>query len=260
MSNISPLGLRHIHEIKFYETLESTNDEALRLIKEEQKSGTVIFAHEQTKGRGRLGRSWSMVNGDLAFSLLLVGAFRNDSLSFLPLTAALAVLDALLGLGIKAALKWPNDIVVLGSKVHKGYLSNYEKIGGILVENLFLSKATASVIGMGINFKHKKALKVQVPHAAFLNEIDANIDAITLFNAILQKLDHAIEDFDKPGTKENILSRYQLFCATLGQQVRVNYGGKEICGLAHGLACDGGLLIMSDGKEYKIHAGDVIAG
>lgn len=127
------------------ETVGSTNDEAKRLAREGAVDGTILWALEQTAGRGRRGRFWSSPRGNLYASLILRPACGPDRAAQLGFVAALAIGDALqelvpeLG---KPACKWPNDVLVGGRKI-AGILLESEMDGG---ENVAFV-----VAGIGIN-------------------------------------------------------------------------------------------------------------
>lgn len=125
-------------------TITSTNDYAKKNYKK-LKHGTVIIADEQTTGRGRRNNKWFSPKGKgLYFSILFKKISCNAQL--LNIIPAYAVLETLYKLyGIKAHIKWPNDILIKG-----------KKIGGILVELKYIGKKLIyAVIGIGLNLKGK---------------------------------------------------------------------------------------------------------
>ena len=138
--------------IKWFDSLDSTNDEALRHISAYDNL-SVIAAWEQTAGRGQRGNSWSAAPGEnLTFSVVL--KYGPGALEPLPAASAfclskassLAVCDVLEAYGVKALIKWPNDI----------YVRN-RKICGMLIENsLSGDKLSTSVIGIGLNVNQKE--------------------------------------------------------------------------------------------------------
>lgn len=140
------------YHIKWFNCLDSTNDEALRHIGEYDNM-SVIAAREQTAGRGQRGNSWSAAAGEnLTFSLVLkYGPGLTPSLPVssafcLSKASSLAVCDVLDAYGINAAIKWPNDIYVRNSK-----------ICGMLIENsLSGDQLSTSVIGIGLNVNQKE--------------------------------------------------------------------------------------------------------
>lgn len=133
--------------IIWYETIDSTNNEALRHISELDNL-SVLAATEQTAGRGQRGNEWKSAAGDnLTFSIVLkFGAGAQPALAVrdqfrITLASTLAVHGFLADRGVQAKIKWPNDI----------YAGN-RKICGMLIENGIDSAFLKwSVIGIGIN-------------------------------------------------------------------------------------------------------------
>ncbi len=128
------------------ETVRSTNDTALELLKEKELTeGTVIWAHEQTAGKGQGVNHWESEPGrNLTFTLVLHPRFMKPEEQFLlNKCIALGVYDFVktrIGQG-KAFVKWPNDI-------YAGEL----KIGGILINNTISgSTFETTVAGIGLN-------------------------------------------------------------------------------------------------------------
>ena len=121
-------------EVCCFDVVESTNMEANRLAREGAPNGTVIVANAQTKGRGRLGRSWISPRGSgLYLSIILRPQCPPDWYPRLALIAGVGVASAIQETGVRPQLKWPNDILLAGRKV-----------GGILTEAAF----DASRIGL----------------------------------------------------------------------------------------------------------------
>ena len=131
--------------VKWLETAGSTNNE-LRMMAEGADNLTFLATESQTEGRGQHSNKWYSVPGDsLTFSYLLKpsGSLALKASESLLITCAtsLAVRDYLAGEGIKAAIKWPNDIWVDG-----------KKICGILIENSVVDGyVVQSIVGVGLN-------------------------------------------------------------------------------------------------------------
>src|SRR5512144_1769195 len=141
--------------IRYFDTIGSTNTEALAWATSGAKDLSLVIAEEQTAGRGRLDRKWYTPRGAaLAFSLILRPTAEEKP--FLTRTvglAALAIADALRTRGLVAQIKWPNDVLLDGCKV-----------AGILVESVWSGEEVdCVVIGVGIN-----VLKGAVPSADLL--------------------------------------------------------------------------------------------
>jgi BirA family biotin operon repressor/biotin-[acetyl-CoA-carboxylase] ligase len=136
--------------VVFFNTIGSTNDVAMKLAADAEE-GTVVVANEQTAGRGRYGRTWfSPPATGLYVSIVLrppaAGAEHDRVTSLLTLASGVALADAIDTVaGIRAEIKWPNDLIVRG-----------RKLAGILAERVSNAQrdsltATPVILGYGIN-------------------------------------------------------------------------------------------------------------
>lgn len=131
------------------ETVDSTNDYLLR---GEFESGTVVLAREQTKGKGRRGRTWISTTGDSLMFSALWKTKVTESIALLPLIVGYATIDALKTFlanqsGLTQSqndlkIKWPNDI----------YLGD-AKLGGCLIESVIQGEEQLFAIGIGLNWR-----------------------------------------------------------------------------------------------------------
>jgi len=125
-------------------TIDSTNNyAAAQLLTKSLSEGFVVVATSQNVGRGQGQNQWESESGkNLTFSIVLYPEFLEIRKQFeLSKIIALGLLDFLLSLGIKASVKWPNDIY-LGDK----------KVAGILIENSIRgSKISSAIVGIGLN-------------------------------------------------------------------------------------------------------------
>ena len=132
--------------MRIYETLDSTNKEAARLIATgEHLHGTGILAFEQSDGLGQYGRRWHSAPGlHLALTVILQPQeMKIEELAQLSMKISLAVVRALqeIAPAIKAQIKWPNDIYADG-----------KKLAGILIENSISgTRVQHCIIGIGMN-------------------------------------------------------------------------------------------------------------
>jgi BirA family biotin operon repressor/biotin-[acetyl-CoA-carboxylase] ligase len=129
--------------ILVFDSIDSTNAEALRAIERGQAAPFLVLAERQTAGRGRRGRKWaSPFAENIYYSLVLRIDGGMRQLEGLSLVVGLAVMQALRELGISGVgLKWPNDVLV-GQK----------KIAGILLELVGDPADVCHVVlGVGIN-------------------------------------------------------------------------------------------------------------
>lgn len=130
-----------VPDLRIFASVGSTNDVARALAEAGAPTGAVVLADEQTRGRGRRGRSWVSAPGH---SLLVSFVLRPDGpvTGVLPLRVGMAVGRAIEAeTGITPGIKWPNDLVLDGRKV-----------GGVLCESASAGGRTAFVIvGIGLN-------------------------------------------------------------------------------------------------------------
>ena len=126
-------------------SVDSTNNYTAKLVKETKISfGTVIMADFQTRGKGQRSSIWKSQKGlNLLISIYFDSSFLNsENIFFLSKAIALAIRECVEKIiGIKVSIKWPNDILINGSK-----------IAGVLIENQWKNeKLYSSIIGIGLN-------------------------------------------------------------------------------------------------------------
>lgn len=239
--------------VQHVEATGSTNGDLARLAARGGAHGTVLVADVQLAGRGRLGRTWVAPPGDaLLFSVLLrpdgVPVSRRGWIGGLLGLAAVGALAETTG--VRAALKWPNDVLVDGRKV-----------AGILAE----LAGDALVVGMGLN--------VTVPRAA-LPRPDATslllagapreaLDRDALLGAVLERLGPLVARWQAAGGDVDacgIRAEYLAGCATIGSRVAVHLpDGTRIAGTAVDVDPDGAVVIDTGaGVRRRFVAGDVI--
>jgi BirA family biotin operon repressor/biotin-[acetyl-CoA-carboxylase] ligase len=131
-------------EIIHFKRVDSTSNYIATLLKESKVvNGMVILADEQTEGRGQRGAKWQSTPGQ---NILCSFFIQHNELSTkhqqnITHFVSLAIINCLNHFGLKAKIKWPNDIVI-----------ENKKIAGILVENQFQGqKIKSSIIGIGLN-------------------------------------------------------------------------------------------------------------
>jgi BirA family biotin operon repressor/biotin-[acetyl-CoA-carboxylase] ligase len=234
------------HEVSCYPSLPSTNDVAKTRSQEGAKEGMVIVAEEQTAGRGRIKRRWLSPRGGIALSIILYPPL--DYLSSLIMVASLAVAGSIERVtGLKAQIKWPNDVLVNGKKVC-----------GILVESdVRGNKVDYAVIGIGINVNLKLSEFPQIaPMATSLSqELGRDVSRREIVRSLLteaERLYMALSEGDL------VFKQWRERLVTLGQEVQVSSAEATYKGIAESVARDGSLLLRQpDGNLLKIVAGDV---
>lgn len=238
-----------------YECLDSTNEEARRLAEGGASHGAVIWAKEQTAGRGRLQRQWESKPGNLYVSLLLSPKCELQEaaqLSFVSAISAAQALQPLLPHEGSFFCKWPND-VLLGDK----------KLGGILLEGFTTppleGKGKAKqwvVIGIGINVDHYPP-EALYP-ATCLKE--AGVELVSAKIVLIRFLEHFMANYDlwvKEGFAP-IRSEWLKHAYGIGRPVQVNTGSEILEGVFSGLDATGEMLVTANtGINHVINCGDV---
>jgi BirA family transcriptional regulator, biotin operon repressor / biotin---[acetyl-CoA-carboxylase] ligase len=233
-----------------HDALGSTNAEALALVRSGDAGPLWITARRQTAGRGRRGRNWVSEAGNLYATLLLSDpspAQRAPELSFV---AALAVHDALAqlapGFGGGLKLKWPNDVLVEGSKV-----------GGILVEGESTrDRSFAVAIGIGVNCRHHPANLPQP--AANLHALGVETTPEAVFLVLSRTMLERLQQWDEGRgfvlTRRDWLDR----AIGIGAPIRVRTAESDVEGIFAALDSAGHLILdASDGTSRVISGGDV---
>ncbi|MEM8617372.1 MAG: biotin--[acetyl-CoA-carboxylase] ligase [Pseudomonadota bacterium] len=233
--------------IHWYDTLDSTSEEAKRLARQGDLGPVWLAAHRQTAGRGRLGRHWVSPPGNLFTTCLFHEAGGLTAATRLPFAAALAVRDSCVAHapGASVALKWPNDVRVDGAK-----------LAGILVESGETSGNLWIALGIGINIATAPETPQQA--TASLHGLGASpaLTPVHILEDLKTRLERRIEEAREDFT--GLLRHWQTHAEGLGEQVTAGPVDARLTGIFEGLSEDGGLqLRLPDGKVETIRAGDV---
>ena len=231
--------------------IDSTNEEAKRHIdKGVVCHGSVIWARQQTAGKGRLGRVWESPNvGNVYFSMIIEPDYARASLpQYSPFMACVlvSVISWYFDNPSEVQYKWPNDILISGKKV-----------GGILLELYGAGKNQRLIIGIGINVETAPR-KTFFPATSMREEGITDANDLNIINRILSEYDVWWQFWHDKGfpllIKELKKSLYGV-----GKMVRVQFTpDKSIDGICRGID-DNGFLLLEDnqGQIKTYHAGDV---
>lgn len=232
------------------DSVNSTNDYLKKLGNEGCENGTVVAAREQTRGKGRLGRTWQSKKDDgIAFSVLLRPNVAPSEVSAITPLAGLAVCKAIREYTkLDCVIKWPNDIII-GRK----------KLVGILTEMSAEFDAVEYVItGIGINVDHTSfPEEIAFKATSLLLETGRHIDKNEFLACVLEHLEN---EFVKNNLEltPTALSEYTELCATVGRSVTFQRGTRRISGMAVGVSEHGELkVMMSDGTISLVNSGEV---
>jgi BirA family transcriptional regulator, biotin operon repressor / biotin---[acetyl-CoA-carboxylase] ligase len=227
--------------VERFEELASTNGYALAAARAGAADGLVVVADHQTAGRGRLDRRWEAPPGSSLLVSVLVRRPPADDAFALVMAAAVALAEAVEEVtGVKAGLKWPNDLVVAD-----------RKLAGLLAER----DGDALVVGSGCN-TNWDAFPAELADTATACNLEAghDVDRDALLDAYLVTFAGYL---DAP---EIVADAYRRGLVTLGRQVRVERTAQSpLVGEAVRVD-DAGALVVRDAEdiEHVILAGDVV--
>jgi len=238
-------------KIHYFEYLSSTMNLAMQLGMQGESNGALVLAESQTKGRGRLGRSWfSPKYKGIYLSLILRPPILPAVSPILTLLSAVSICEAVKKVtGLDSQIKWPNDVFI-----------NNKKLAGILTEmNAEVDKVNFVVIGIGLNVNNDK--KSLITQATSLKEqLGQSLSRVTLLQELLRRIEnnyHLLLEGDKGA--QAIIDKWRNFNLTLGHHVKVYYQNKHVEGSAVDIDKDGSLLIRkASGIIQKVSSGDVM--
>jgi BirA family transcriptional regulator, biotin operon repressor / biotin---[acetyl-CoA-carboxylase] ligase len=227
--------------------VDSTNEEAKRLIAAGEAGPLWIVAQRQMQGRGRLGRNWASIPGNLHASLVLAGFSEASLAPQLGFVAGVAALRAIGAPRERVALKWPNDLLLNGAK-----------LGGILLEGVSPAVGgVAAVIGIGVNCA---AAPQDLPYpAAALTALGAAApNAPMLFATLTDRICETLDLWAEGAGFARIREEWLAGAAGLGATVSVTLARGEIVeGRFETIDASGRLVLATPQGNRMIDAGDV---
>ena len=262
------MNRKYIHK----ELIDSTSSEIGRLALEGAPEGTIVTANKQTAGKGRRGRKWEAEAGtSLLFSLLLRPKLAPDAAPQITLLMAMAVTKAIRELtGLRAQIKWPNDVVV-----------NSKKVCGILTEMQVKNGAIDYVVvGTGVNvnqtsvptglensatsilLEKEKLLELEKTVSwtcdAKVSGAGMDFERDELLKRILDVFEEYYELFLQRQNLSEWVAEYNEWLVSLNKEVKVLDPKGEFTGISQGINEKGELLVaLPNGKVIAVYAGEV---
>ncbi len=224
-------------------SVDSTNNYAASLLAATNvPEGTVILAYEQTAGRGQRGAQWHTAAGqNLTFSLVVFPRFLSVSEQFmLSSITALAVAHTLEDAGLKALVKWPNDVY-----------SGRCKLAGILIENgVQGNRLSHSIIGVGINVN-----QLDFPEGIKAASLQSLTGRTFENEAVLRIFCRNFEKYYlllRAGQKDSIRQEYLDRLLNYGVEAAYIYQDKPLYAVITGVSPEGRLLLRTrEGQEIS---------
>lgn len=232
-------------KIIHFREIGSTMDVARELARKGAREGTMVIAETQSHGRGRLSREWLSPEGGIYFTLILRPKISPAYAPRINLMASVAVAKAIReSFGLKAELKWPNDVLIEGRKVC-GILAEMEaEIDAVNFVNL----------GVGINANFSIS-QFEGRATSLRDELRMEISRKELLSSIVTEINK------QQGLliRVDLLEQWKALSATLNKDVRIIAPGEEIIGRAIDIEADGALIVKDkDGSLRRAIAGDCI--
>lgn len=244
-------GRATLCNVRVYETVDSTNDVAKKLLIDDADHGTVIIARHQTGGRGRFDRKFfSPKDQGIYMSVILRSGCSSTEGALLTSAVAVSCCQAIGSLfNVDPCIKWANDILISG-----------RKICGILTEFVVPPGGNGiigAVIGLGVNFCGEVMdLPEEIRYSAGAIVPlcgDAGITQNQLAAEILNRLFEILD-----GHEIDFMREYREKSCVIGRDVVAVCAREELVGRAVAIGDDGSLQVrLPDGELRYLMAGEV---
>lgn len=251
IDNVDVLNENEINYDKliYLEEVDSTNEECKRRANKGCESGLFVVSDKQMSGKGRLGRAWlADKNVGLYMSMVLRPEIMPVEAPQITLIAGIVIKRIINRItGLKAEIKWPNDVIVNG-----------KKLVGILTEmSAEMEKVNYIVLGIGINVNMERFEGELINKATSLYmETGKRFKRSDIINEFLKEFKPCYELFCKKGF-EPFVEEYNESCVNVNKAVKTIGGRNEICGIAKGVNEKGELMILCGDKLVPVFAGEV---
>ncbi len=239
------------NEIVCLNEIDSTNEYIKKLARDGATSGLVCTAVYQTKGKGRLGRTWiSSQKDNISFSVLLRPNISPMKVSSITLVTSLAILKSIKQTtGLDAKIKWPNDILI-----------NNKKVCGILTEmSAQIDMVDFIVLGIGLNVNNEFFDdEIKGKATSLFAQSGKKINKVSFLQNMLFEIEKYTDEFIKSASLNSFLEEYKKNCITLGREVLVNNLNGNISGIAFDINESGSLIIkLKNNENVEITSGEV---
>jgi len=232
--------------------IDSTNAEAMRRAAIAGQRVLYVRADRQTAGRGRSGRAWQTLDGNLALSRLAPLTCPPAAVPQLSIVAAVAVHRAIsgclsdAGCNAQLRLKWPNDLLL-----------DRAKVAGILVEASTVGAVRLAVIGVGVNISEAPAIEGR--RTVALADMAPRIETPrTMAPLVARQLEEALAVWNDGAGFDAIRADWLQRTVPIGEPISLHRGTARVEGVFAGLAADGSLVLRDAGGRLQTYAyGDV---
>lgn len=230
------------------DSIDSTND-YLKKIGNDVQEGTVVISEEQTKGKGRLGRSWQSKSKEgIWMSIILKPEIVPYKAPFITLIAGAAIVKALNNLQVPAKIKWPNDIII-----------NNKKLSGILTElSAEIERVNYVVVGIGMNVKNLDFDEELEEKATSLYKENYYLSRVEVISNILCEFEKLYKGYIEKNDKEETLSICKEYSAILNKDIYIIKGDEKELVKCIDINKDGNLVVKDNNNNVQeILSGEV---
>jgi BirA family biotin operon repressor/biotin-[acetyl-CoA-carboxylase] ligase len=240
----------------------STNDDALAWAAAGAPEGAWVVAATQTAGRGRRGRAWASPPGaglyaSIVFRPASAAVGADPAMGLLTVMAGVAAVEAIANAtGVRAVLKWPNDVVV-----ESGGGAPARKLAGILAEGALAgTRLSAVVVGIGVNVRPTAYPPDVAARAVSLEELAGRgVDVDGVLVSLLAALRARREALSRPGGGAALLEAWRAWSpSAVGARIRWAQQGRICEGVTAGVDDAGALRVRTPAGETRLVAGEVV--
>jgi BirA family biotin operon repressor/biotin-[acetyl-CoA-carboxylase] ligase len=237
--------------LRSFERIDSTQDEAVRLAEAGAAEGTLVLALAQGAGRGRRGRIWVSPPGNLYCSLVLRPRCAVAEGAQMGFAASLAVAEAaaqVLPRGVSVACKWPNDVLIAGSKLAGILLHSRAVAGGAALDWL--------VLGIGVNLVSHPP-ETEYPATSLAAAGAPGVTPASFLPILAERLLAWYDVWRAPAGFAALRDAWLARAYGLGGPIRVRLPSAEIEGRFAGLDADGRLVLDTQAGRQHIAAAEI---
>lgn len=230
-------------QVLVFESTDSTNDVAWRYARQADHDGLAVFAEQQRRGRGRLGRTWHAPSHAAILCSVLLSSSEQPAPAVLTLLVALAAAQAVEAVcPVQARIKWPNDLYI-----------DHRKVAGTLVESRRFGDRTCHVLGIGINCSQRPDdFPPELGDKAIsLFQITGEpVDRLQLAQLLLRRLDALLGEARQDGPEPLHLAWRQR-CDDIGRRLTLRCDNRDFTGYVVDVDPLQGLLLQLDVGTLK---------
>ncbi len=238
--------------IRAFDEVESTNTLASEWINEGAPHGAVVVADHQTRGRGRLGRTWIAEAGlNLTFSIILRPDLPFDRLGMLTIAACTSVARTIERFAdpLQTSIKWPNDVYLGG-----------RKMCGMLLESSWNSpvRNPAVVLGIGLNVNQDEfPEEIRENATSLLVETGRVVTRAELFAALLSDFEQCVAMIEED--PERVRNDYAVKMMSLNDEICLRFAAtdRSVKGVVVGIDDSGAIVLDTSSGRRVFHAGEV---